>query len=205
MKDYSEYNDNELMMLISENNEDAKDIIYAKYHNIIDIVFKKYYRAALALNIEPSDLFQEALVGFSDAINHYQEEEKASFPTFASICIERRLHTILRNAGSIKNKTIYDSYSLEYEYSNEDDDSITLKDVIVDNNVVDPLDNISDSEYQNELETKIKKTLSDSEYEVYQLLIDGYNYDEMAKKLDKDYKYVDNAIQRIRRKIKKII
>ena len=199
--DYKDYNDHELIMLISENNDDARNIIYEKYHYIIDIIFKKYYKRALALSVEPSDLFQDALLGFTDAINRYKEEDQASFATFATMCVDRRIKTTLRNAQTIKNKIASDTVSLEYEY----EDFLTLKDMIKDDTLLDPLDEISDKEYLEELNDKILKELSDNEKQVYQLMIESYNYQEIAKILDKEPKQVDNTIQRIKNKIKNII
>ena len=199
--DYEEYNDHELIMLISENNDDARNIIYEKYHYIIDIIFKKYYKRALALAVEPSDLFQDALLGFTDAINRYKEEDQASFATFATMCVDRRIKTTLRNAQTIKNKIASDTVSLEYEY----DDFLTLKDMIKDDRLVDPLDEVTDQEYYQELNNRILKELSDNEKQVYQLMKESYNYHEIAKILNKEPKQVDNTMQRIKNKIKTLL
>ena len=196
-----DYNDHELIMLISENNDDARNIIYQKYHYIIDIIFKKYYKVALMLSIEPSDLFQDALLGFTDAINSYNEEETASFATFATICVDRRIRSSLRNAKTIKKTALRDTVSLEYEY----DDFLTLKDLIKDDSSKDPLETISDQEYLNELNDKILASLSDFEKQVYKLLIEDYNYQEIATILNKEPKQIDNTIQRIKNKIKTLL
>lgn len=199
--DYSKYNDHELIMLISENNDDARNIIYEKYHYIIDIIFKKYYKRALSLSIEPSDLFQDALLGFTDAINRFKEDDTASFATFATMCVDRRIKTSLRNAQTIKNKMINDTVSLEYEY----DDYLTLKDLIKDDHIKDPLDEISEEEYYQELNNKIYDMLSDNERQVYQLMIESYTYQEIAKILNKEPKQIDNTMQRIKNKLKTLL
>ncbi len=199
---YNDYNDDELIMLINESSEEAKDILYNKYHYIIDIIFKKYYKAALLLNVEPTDLFQEAMLGFTDAINCYKDDKLTSFATFASLCIERKLQGVLKKASRIKNKIVSESVSLEYEY---DDEGLTLKDLISDDSSVDPLLTITDNEVILDLERQIKEALSDNEYAVYQLMIQGFNYHEIAKIVNKADKQVDNTMQRIRNKVKKII
>ena len=199
--DYKNYNDHELIMLISENNDDARNIIYEKYHYIIDIIFKKYYKVALALSIEPSDLFQDALLGFTDAINRYNEEDTASFATFATMCVDRRIKTSIRNAKTNKNKAMQDTVSLEYEY----DDYLTLKDLIKDDSSIDPLETISKEEDFKELDNQIKNVLSDTEIQVYQLLKEDYDYHEIAKILNKEPKQIDNTIQRIKKKIKSLL
>lgn len=199
--DYNNYNDHELIMLISENNDDARNIIYEKYHYIIDIIFKKYYKTALALAIEPSDLFQDALLGFTDAINRYNEEDTASFATFATMCVDRRIKTSIRNAKTNKNKALQDTVSLEYEY----DDYLTLKDLIKDDSSIDPLETISKEEDFIELDNQITSVLSDTEIQVYQLLKQDYDYQEIAKILNKEPKQIDNTIQRIKKKIKSLL
>ncbi len=200
--DYTEYNDNELYSLICENNEDAKDILFLKYKYIIDIAIKKYAFTAMKYSFEYKDLYQEALVGFSKAIKSYNEEKNASLPTFINICVERRLQNIIRQARRIKNKFFLESLSLDYVYEQYE---VPLRDVISDDNKNDPLESISFDESFDELLDTIKNSLSENEYEVYKLLITGESYSDIAKILGKNVKQIDNAIQRIKNKIKFII
>jgi RNA polymerase sporulation-specific sigma factor len=95
-----------------------------------------------------------------------------------------------------------DSLSLEHVY---DTVSLPLKDLLSDNSMNDPLENIVKEEKLKELVDKIKEELSDSEYEVYSLMISGLKYNEIAMVLDKNPKQVDNTIQRLKNKIKKIL
>lgn len=199
---YKEYSDSELCSMICENNEQAKDILFEKYKYIIDLVIKKYSLSATKLGIEYSDFYQEALVGFSDAINSYNEEKEASMATFITLCVERKLQNTIVKAKAIKNEMYLKSFSLEYKLKDVD---VQLKDVISDKHKNDPLYNITDEEKYNDLTNKIKDILSNSEYEVYVLLISGLDYKQIAKQLNKDPKQIDNTIQRIRNKIKKIL
>lgn len=199
---YEEYSDNQLLDLICESSEEAKDILYNKYKYLIDISVKKYVKAASLLGIDYSDLYQEALVGFTDSINNYREEKDASLATFITLCVERRLQVCLIKAGRIKNKFINESLSLDHTY---EEGKLPLKEIISDNSKTDPLENITIEEGLNELTSKIKEELSDREYEVYALLISGLNYREIATILDQEPKQVDNAIQRIKGKVKKIL
>ena len=200
--DYNEYNDDELMSLISESSEDAKDILYEKYKYIIDINVRKYLIAANSFGIEYSDLYQDALVGFVDALNSYKENEKAALPTFITLCVTRRLNNSILKASRIKNKIMVESLSLEHPYEQF---KLPLKEILSDNNENNPLDNMTEEESLKELNKKIQEELSDSEYEVYQLMISGLKYNDIALILDKNPKQIDNAIQRIKNKIKKII
>ena len=199
---YEDYSDSELYSLICESNEDAKDVLFLKYKYIIDIVIKKYAFSAMKFGFEYKDLYQEALVGFTDAINSYQEDKNTSIATFITLCVERRLQNAIKKEGRIKNKILLESLSLDHVY---DQYEIPLKEVISDNSSHDPLLNITKDEEFDELLSFIEKSLSASEYEVYKLLISGLSYQEIAKVLDKQPKQVDNAIQRIKNKIKDIL
>ncbi len=199
---YEDYSDSELYSLICESNEDAKDVLFMKYKYIIDIVIKKYAFSAMKFGFEYKDLYQEALVGFTDAINSYQEDKNTSIATFITLCVERRLQNAIKKAGRIKNKILLESLSLDHVYEQYE---IPLKEVISDNSSHDPLVNITKDEEFDELLSFIEKSLSTSEYEVYKLLISGLSYHEIAKILGKQPKQIDNAIQRIKNKIKDIL
>ena len=200
--DYTEYSDNELCSMISENNEDAKDILYAKYKYIIDIIIKKYTLSAMKVGIEYNDLYQEALVGFSDALNSYNDNKNASIQTFISLCVERRLQKAIVRAKSLKNTFFLQTLSLDYDNK---ETGVSLKDIVSDKSRNDPLNNITIDEEYNELIDKIENELSKQENEVFTLLISGLTYTEIAKELDKNLKQVDNTIQRIKLKVKKIL
>ncbi len=200
MLNYKEYSDGELLSLIKEESEEAKDILYEKYKYIIDIIIRKYTVKAKMLNIEYNDLYQEALLGFSDAINRYNDN-RSSFRTFITICVDRRLQVVIKKASSLKNKLMNESLSLEYSYS----DKQSLMEIISDENKNNPLNNLEMDESYLSLIKVIKKQLSSSEKEVFSLLINNYNYQEIAQILNKDIKQVDNAIQRIKSKVKNLL
>lgn len=197
-----EYPDNELVLLAKENNEEAKDIAVEKYKYIVDIIIKKYYTITNILGVEINDLYQEAYIGLIDGINNYDQNKEASVTTFISVCVERRVVNYIKKAGRIKNKIISDAWSLEHNYEQF---SQPLMYILGDNNKNNPLDNTIKEEDLNELTELIKKELSDSEYEVYSLMINGLGYKDIAVLLDKNPKQIDNSIQRIKNKVKKII
>lgn len=199
---YEEYSDSELYSMICESNEEAKDVLYLKYKYIIDIVIKKYAFTAMKYGFEYKDLYQEALVGFSDALNSYKDDKNTSMATFITMCVERRLQNTIHKAGRVKNRVLLESLSLDHVYEQYE---IPLKDIISDNSDNDPLLNIAKDEAFDELISFIEKSLSSSEYEVYKLLISGMSYNEIAETLHKNPKQIDNAIQRLKGKIKEIL
>ena len=198
---YTEINDEQLIHMIREDSEDAKDILYEKYKYIIDIELKKYKRVAYALSYDVSELSQEALVGFADAMNNYREDKEASLSSFITLCVDRRLQVAIKKAGRLKNQMMKEALSLEEEYSA----SSQLRDLLSDNLENDPLENILKEENYKELKQRIKESLSSSEYEVYTYMINGLKYDEIASLINKNLKQVDNTIQRVKSKIKKIV
>ncbi|MBR1413994.1 MAG: sigma-70 family RNA polymerase sigma factor [Bacilli bacterium] len=201
MIDYSNLNDNELYMLVCEQHEDAKEILLNKYKYIINLIVKKYMVRAKMVGMEYNDLYQEALLGFSDALVNFNEY-KSSLATFVSICVERRLQKVVKINSSCKNKIMLDALSLEYKYVDLESE---LKDLISDKGKNDPLNNITSEETINTLTKNIRMKLSDNEYEVYELLINGFTYSDIAKILNKSYKSIDGTIQRIKGKVKQIL
>lgn len=199
---YEEYSDSELFSLLCEADEDVKDVLFIKYKYIIDIVIKKYAYSAMKYGFEYKDLYQEALVGFSDALKSFQEDKNSSIATFITLCVDRRLQNAIRKASRIKNRVLLESLSLDHVY---EEYNIPLKEVISDNNENDPLTHITKDEEFDELLEFIEKALSASEYEVYKLLITGLTYHEIADILGKTSKQIDNTIQRIKNKIKSIL
>ncbi len=199
---YQDISDSELISMVHESSTEAKDLLFEKYRYIIDVETKKYLRMAKILGYEYNDLMQDALVGFSDALKNFRDDKEASLSSFITLCVDRKLQSSIIKAGRKKNKIINESLSLEYVYQQY---ASPLMDLLSDHSENDPLENILKEEKFKELLESIKNTLSDSEYEVYSLMINGLKYDEIATLLDKNLKQVDNTIQRVKNKIKKIL
>ena len=196
-----EYSDSELINLINEESEEAKDILFEKYQYIINIIVKKYILASKKYNMEYKDLYQEALLGYSDAIKRFNDES-SSLPTFITLCVDRRLQVVIKKAARLKNKLLNDSLSLEYV---SQIDNQPLIEMISDDNKNNPLYNLEDDENYDNLVQEITKELSESEKEVFYLMLKSYNYQEIAQILNKTPKQIDNTIQRIKTKAKKKI
>ncbi len=195
-----EYSDNELYSMVCESSEEAKELLYQKYKYMIDGIIKNYAYAAKKLGVEYNDLYQEALVGFSDALNRFDESKNVQMSTFISLCVKRRLQSTITKAGRMKNQMLLDSLSLDYTYGN-----VSLKELIVDEKNKDPLKGITGKEELLELLEAIQKALSKQEYEVYEFIIQGLTYQEIALLLNKSPKQIDNAIQRMKGKIRNIL
>ena len=190
----------ELIKLALENNEEAKNEIFEKYKYIIDILMKKYRNVINHLGIDKHELEQEALYAFSDALHSFREEKKVKLSTFITVCVDRRIRKVLKKYSGEKAKLLNSFYSLDYDY----EEGTTLKDLISDEKT-DPLYNLTLQEDYNELLEKIENSLSSSELEIFKLLENGMDRSTIALITNKNDKQVDNAIQRLKNKIRDII
>ncbi len=197
------YNNEEIdnvYSMVCESNEEAQEKLYEYCEPQINYMIKKYSNAALKYGIDSKDFEQEAMLAFANALNYYDEKKDAGLRTFVSLCVERRLIKIIARARNYKNMCNKKNLSLEYDYGS----GIILKDILADNDA-DPLNMFSEEEYLKSFKNKIKMLLSSFEYQVYEYLIEGLNYIEIAKVLDKSPKQIDNTLQRIKNKIRLIV
>lgn len=197
--EYRDYNDYELLSYISENNEDAHEIIFKKYEPMITSTARKMYRYCKNSGLELNDLIQEGMIGLSQAIEHFKEQKDASFYTFAKTCVDRKIISLVVSSTRLKHKILNESLSLEI--TDQDGKTIPLENILSDESY-NPENMLLDSEYETELLTNISQKLTDFEKQVFELKMNDFNYKEIANILDKSPKAIDNALQRIRIKIK---
>ena len=162
-----EYNDIELTQMVCENNEDAKDFLYEKYHYIIDIIISKYKKTIYALGMDINEVRQEAMLGFTDALIKYTDSKETSLPTFISLVVERKIQNAVRKAETQKNKIHNEAYSLEYDYETF---NRPLEEIIGDS-TKDPLRKLESEENYKELTKKINSFLIFRNYYIYYIMI----------------------------------
>ena len=194
--------DNELISLLPEDEENIKNIIYEKYGYLINVLLKKYRSLIKIFQVDEQEIYCEASYGFSDGINSYQDNKNSSLKTFLSICVERRITNMLSKYTTQKSRFFNETLSLDYEVLS---DKTALIDVISDDSKYDPLNNLTEMETYAEIIDAAKEILSESEYKVFTFLINELSYQEIAKKLNKSPKQVDNTIQRIKNKMREYI
>ncbi len=198
---YKDIDDFELIYLIEENNEQALNILYDKYKPIIDLKAKRYLKYGKKFGLEYQDLFQEGMLGLSEAITSFKDDKKAQFKTFANLCIERQIFSLLKKASRKKHTLLNDSMSLD-ESINENEN--TLLDIFFEEGT-NPSEMVEFKENKKELFSKIYEVLTPLEKEVFDLKVNSFDYKEISQLLNKSYKSIDSAIQRIRLKVRKII
>ncbi len=197
---YDDYNDNELIYLIYDFNEDANRILHEKYYKIIKIKVAKYRALAKRIGLDTCDLMQEGLLGLEEAINSYRDNKDMKFSSFANMCIERQILSVLNYHSRKKHTFLNDSCSIDVE----DEKGRTMLDYSLKSDI-DPLMMMEKEEEKNSIYDLMTKDLSKLEKEVFELKLNGLDYREIARLLNKSYKSIDSALQRIRVKLKKIL
>ncbi len=191
-----DYQDGELIDNVSDNSDEARDILYDKYNYIVEIIINKYKKSAHSLSIDMQELRQEALLGFSDALYSFSQSKEASLPTFISLCVERRVENYIRKYSTKKMKIMKEIISLD-EPIGED---LSLIDSIGD--FESPERIVIDEEEGRELLEKIKQALSPQEMEVYKLLLNNFSYDDICSILNISTKNMYDYVYHIRKKLK---
>lgn len=201
MKSYPDLNDYELVSMAQEYNEDAINTLHEKYKPLINKKCHKYIKYLQNKGIELSDLIQECTIGFEEAIHSFNPNDNVSFYTFANVCMDRQLMSELTRQNRDKYKFLNEAVPLE---TIDEESDINLIDFIQDNSHNPEVGLVSNEEFK-ELYENISKELTSLEECVFKLKLQGFGYKEIADILDKDEKSIDNAIQRIKNKIKSIM
>ena len=197
--DYHDYNDFELLSYIEENNEEASEILFKKYEPLINFFASKIFSYCKNSGLELNDLVQEGRLGLNLAINNYNynHNKNAKFYTYAKMCIERNIISMALRSQSSKHRALNESISLEFD----DDERYKINSIISDESY-NPEKQVLDYENEKELAENIKNILTDFERQVFDLKLASFSYKEIAEILDRDIKSIDNALQRIKVKIK---
>ncbi len=192
--------DEELVMLAKNGNEDALEIMFNRYKELVNMKVSKYF----IIGAEREDIVQEGMIGLYKAVKNFESNKQNSFKSFANLCIERQLITAIKTSNRQKHIPLNSSVSLNTTVYDNDEDT-SLMELFNSKTAEDPLDTITKKEYYELIGSKIDENLSDFEKKVLGRFAAGDSYVKIAEKLDAPVKSVDNAIQRIRKKANKNI
>lgn len=187
--------DEELLRQIKDGNDDAMECLLERYRDMVRKEARKFFLAGG----DEEDLIQEGMIGLFKAITSYQEGKNTSFSTFAYLCVQRQIYTTITAFNRKKHIPLNTSISL-FEHKNEEDE-FSL-DEILETPEETPEELLLRKEEIKDYYRMINQRLSEFEKQVMYHYLNGENYVAIAKKLDKSPKSIDNAIQRIRKKIK---
>ena len=194
--DYEVLSDEELVELSASGDRRATEFILSKYKNLVRNRAKAYFLAGA----DRDDIVQEGMIGLFKAVRDFDVTKQASFRGFAEMCIKRQMITAVKAATRQKHAPLNSYVSLS-EPIYEDNTERTLVDMLAERKVVDPEEVFLRREKAETLSAEIEEKLSNLEKAVLSLYIDGMNYQEIAVELDRPPKSIDNALQRIKRKL----
>ena len=194
---YTTLQDEEVISLIHNGQSDATEYLLKKYAPLV----KKSIRTLYLIGADTEDLSQEGMIGLFKAIQSYQDNNDASFYTFAKLCIDRQIYSAIK-ASNRKKHTPLNSYISFYSKMNGDE--IELIDNLEAGNESNPEHIILDRENTMNIEDILKEHLSPMEKQVLSLYMQGNSYADIGLELGKSSKSIDNSIQRIRDKVKKL-
>ncbi|EOI8880237.1 RNA polymerase sporulation sigma factor SigH [Clostridium tertium] len=192
--------DEEVVDEAKKGNSRAQDYLISKYENFVKAKAKSYF----LIGADKEDIYQEGMIGLYKAIRDFKSDRLTSFKAFAELCITRQIITAIKTATRQKHIPLNTYISLNKPIYEEESDR-TLIDVLSGLKITNPEELIIGKEQLKHIEGEMAKVLSDLEMEVLQSYLDGKSYQEIACDLDRQAKSIDNALQRVKRKLEKCL
>lgn len=197
-KNYKEYSDELLVDMARHGDEKAEDFLLKKYKDFV----RSKARAYFLVGGDSDDLIQEGMIGLYNAISHYDESKASPFMTYAAICINNKLLSAVSADNRKKNEPLNGYVSLYSVITDDAGEEASLSDVLPDTDNVNPENIILNEEQEKLARKRLLGKLSRLEKEILSYYLEGMSYSEIAVIIGKTEKSVDNAIQRIRSKMK---
>ena len=199
-RDFDSMTDEQVVVLAQETDSPALEYLLNKYKNFVRTKARSYF----LIGADHEDIVQEGMIGLYKAIRDYKAERLSSFRAFAELCVTRQIITAIKTATRQKHIPLNSYISLNKPIYEEDSDR-TLLDVITEEGMSNPEEMIIDREDLSVIEGKIGQMLSDLEKEVLVRYMEGKSYVEIADEMHRHVKSIDNAVQRITRKLLKYL
>lgn len=199
-KSYTSLIDEELLPFIREGDVEATEYIMNKYEKVVHKKASGYF----LMGSDRDDVVQEGRIGLYKAISDYDKTKKSSFKSFAELCITRQIITSVKGATRLKHSPL-NSYVSLYKPIHEEEETRPLLETLHNHETIDPLEKLIDEEHYRHIQSIIMKALTRLEWEVLDLYLQGFTYDEISKKLNREEKSIDNALQRVRKKIERLV
>lgn len=203
-EEYQQCRDEELMVRLRDGEEGIMDFLMNKYKNLVKSKAKSMY----ILGADSDDLIQEGMIGLFKAVRDYDSGRDASFFTFADLCISRQMYTAVqasRRQKHIPLNTYISLYATAKENRDGGEEEAVLLNILDGRTELSPEEMLIDKENVEQIEKTIEKELSVFEKQVLDLYLTGMSYTQIAKVLGRDEKSTDNALHRIKSKLRKAI
>jgi len=195
-EEYKQMSDDELVELVHQGDMEAQETLIKRYKNFVLAKSRSYF----LVGADREDIVQEGMIGLYKAVRDYKIERLASFRAFAELCITRQIITAIKAATRQKHQPLNTYISLNKPIYDEESDR-TLLDILKGGKLSNPEALFISNETYDLIESEISSMLSDLEFDVLQEYLDGKSYRKIAESLDKHVKSVDNALQRVKRKL----
>lgn len=192
--------DEQIVELARENDQEALEYLINKYRNFVRSKARSYF----LIGADHDDIMQEGMIGLYKAIRDFRSDKLSSFRAFAELCITRQIITAIKTATRKKHIPLNSYVSLNKPIYDEESDR-TLLDIITGAKVSNPEELIINQEDYSSIESKIVELLSGLEWEVLISYLQGKSYQEIAEDLQRHVKSIDNALQRVKRKLEKYL
>jgi RNA polymerase sporulation-specific sigma factor len=189
--------DEELVELYRRGAATAIEALLTRYRNFARLKARSYFLAGA----DKDDIVQEGMIGLYKAIRDFSADREASFRAFAEICITRQIITAVKTATRQKHLPLNQYVSLTKPLASEDDPDWVLQDVIQTEQIADPAELVISHDELRSIKIAFAEILSDFEAEVLHMYVEGKTYHEIAGSLSRHVKSIDNALQRIKRKV----
>lgn len=200
MTTYANMKDEDIVEVATTSDPRALEYLITKYKNFVRVKARSYF----LIGADREDIIQEGMIGLYKAIRDYDRDKLTSFRAFAELCITRQIITAIKTATRQKHIPLNSYISLNKPIYDEESDR-TLLDVISGAKITDPEELIISSEELYSMESKVVELLSDLEWEVLMAYLDGKSYQEIADELNRHVKSIDNALQRVKRKLERYL
>lgn len=197
---YEVMDDEKIICDAREGDPEALEYLIKKYKNFVRAKARSYF----LIGADKEDIIQEGMIGLYKAIRDYNQDKLTSFRAFAELCITRQIITAIKTATRQKHIPLNSYVSLNKPIYDEESDR-TLLDVLTGAKITDPEELIISREELKSIESKIGEILSDLEWEVLMSYLQGKSYQEIAVDLDRHVKSIDNALQRVKRKLERYL
>jgi len=197
---FASMTDEEVVEMARLGNDEAQEFLINKYKNFVRAKARSYF----LIGADKEDIIQEGMIGLYKAIRDFRADKLSSFRAFAELCITRQIITAIKTATRQKHIPLNSYVSLNKPIYDEDSDR-TLLDVISGTRITDPEELIISREEFNDIEAKMNEILSSLEWKVLMYYLEGKSYQEIAVDLDRHVKSIDNALQRVKRKLERYL
>ena len=202
MKNYKDYTDEQIVLKIHDDNESgAIDYIMNKYKDLV----RKKAGSMYILGADRDDLIQEGMIGLFKAVRDYDIGRDASFMTFADLCISRQMYSAIASSARKKHAPLNSYISIYSNREDEGNSGSAIESILESDSSSIPEEHIIEQENIKDLEKAIDRELSALERQILDLYITGMSVRQISAVLSRDLKSTDNAMQRIRKKLKKYL